>query len=220
MTAALLTALRRFSGPNVFNPWTDSDPLDIGLGGAGQRCDRLRQHLDCRPDFILLGEAAGYQGCHFSGVAFTNESLLLAGRIPRIGLDGRISKRTRPWCEPSATVVWGRLHELGIADRTVLWNTFAWHPHRPGDRMSNRPPTREELKLGAPVLHAMLNIFSGARLIAVGRVAQMALQGAGAPTLAAVRHPAMGGATLFRKQLGALISRRKRQKPRLADSNE
>jgi hypothetical protein len=209
MTTALFTALRRFCGPSVFNPWSDSDPLDIGLG-ARQRRHRLGQHLDCHADFLLVGEAAGYQGCHFSGVAFTNESLLLAGRIPRIGIEGRISKRTRPWCEPSATVVWGRLHELGIAHRTVLWNAFAWHPHCPGEPMSNRPPTGEELKLGAPVLHAVLNIFASARLVAVGRVAQSALQVAGVPTFAAVRHPAMGGATLFREQLGALIPRRRR----------
>jgi uracil-DNA glycosylase len=211
MTTALIRALGHFRGPNVFNPWNDSDPLDIGLG-ARQRRERLGQHLDCRAEFLLVGEAAGYQGCHFPGVAFTNESLLLAGRIPRISIEGRISKRMRPWCEPSATVVWGRLHELGIAQRTVLWNTFAWHPHRPGEPMSNRPPTREELKLGAPVLHEVLNLFSSARLVAVGRIAQAALQVAGVPSIA-VRHPAMGGANLFRQQLGALIGRRKGAKP-------
>ena len=169
----------------------------------------MRQHLDCRAEFLLIGEASGYQGCHFSGVPFTNESLLLAGRIPRLRVGERISSRQRPWCEPSATIVWGRLHELGIAHRTVLWNAFAWHPHRPGEPMSNRAPTREELALGAPVLQAVLNLFVGARALAVGRVAQLALQAAGVPVLAAVRHPAMGGANLFREQLGVAIRPRK-----------
>jgi uracil-DNA glycosylase len=209
MNDSLIAALRRFHGPNVFNPWSDSDPMDVGPG-AKQRCHRLRQHLECRADFLLVGEASGYQGCHFSGVPFTNESLLLADRIPRIGARGRISKRLRPWCEPSATVVWGRLHELGIAHRTVLWNAFAWHPHRPGEPMSNRPPTRDELKLAAPVLQAILNLFADARAVAVGRVAEAALSAAGVSAFAPVRHPAMGGANLFREQLGALVRLRKR----------
>jgi uracil-DNA glycosylase len=206
MRNALITALNRFSAPHVFNPWRDADALDIGPAARDRRA-RLLQHFDCRAEFVLIGEASGYQGCHFSGVPFTNESLLLAGRIPRIRVRGRISRRARPWCEPSATIVWSRLHELGIAERTVLWNAFAWHPHRPGRPLSNRPPTREELVLGAPVLRIVLNRFSAARFVAVGRVAQAALQAAGVPVCAAVRHPAMGGANLFREQLGALVRR-------------
>lgn len=217
MNGSLIAALRCFHGPNVFNPWSDADPLDIG-SGARQRCNRLQRHLDCRADYLLIGEASGYQGCHFSGVPFTNESLLLADRVPRIEVRGRISTRPRPWCEPSATVVWGRLHELGIAHRTVLWNAFAWHPHRPGEPMSNRPPTREELKLGAAVLQTILNLFAGARAVAVGRVAEAALSAAGVAVFAPVRHPAMGGANLFREQLGALVRRRRRRwhRPRSA----
>jgi hypothetical protein len=207
--SSIIDALQGFRAENVFNPWRDSDPMDVG-SGAAERCSRLERHFDCQPEFLLLGEAAGYQGCHFSGVPFTNESLLLQGRIPRIQLSGRISRRLRPWCEPSATIVWGKLHDLGIAQRTVLWNTFAWHPHRPGVPLSNRAPTREEIILGMPLLRTILLRFGTARIVTVGRTAQFAASKAGIEAFGSVRHPAMGGATRFREELAALVRRARR----------
>lgn len=191
--------------PNVFNPWRDSDPLDVDpQTGAEERRWRLRQHFDCEPEFLLIGEAPGYQGCHFSGVAFTNESLLVSGTIPRVTLNGRITTRPKPWCEPSATIVWGQLHAMGIADRTVMWNAFAWHPHKPGEPMSNRAPDRSELAAGAKVLKAVLANFPTARVVAVGNVAAAALQRAYVRVHATARHPSMGGASKFREQMEAL----------------
>ena len=197
-----------YKGPNVFNPWQDEDWLDVQTRppvGAFRRRMRLRQHFDCRPRFLLIGEAPGYQGCHFSGVAFTNESLLLQGRIPRIVQTERITTRPCPWCEPSATIVWNQLHNLGIAEETVLWNAFAWHPHKPGEPMSNRAPTQQELILGKPVLKAVLDYFWNARVIAIGNVAEKALRLFSSVRADKVRHPSMGGANQFRQQLAELV---------------
>ena len=203
-------ALQQFSGPGVFNPWAEGDPLDLD-GGPVARLQRLRCHFDVDPLLVLIGEAAGYQGCHFSGMAFTNERLMLEGRIPRITVDGRFTTRPRPWCEPSATVVWGALHTHGVAARTVLWNSFAWHPYRDGNPYSNRAPTRAELEAGREVLDGVLGAFTGARVVAVGQVAGRTLRSLGREPAAVLRHPSMGGANQFRAGLGVLVAGLKRR---------
>lgn len=197
----LIGRILGFSGENVFNPWRSCDPLDTAehFKGPHERRQRLWRHFNCIPHYLLIGEAPGYQGCHFSGVAFTNEKLLLDGVIPRVSVDGRITTRPRPWCEPSATIVWRTLYDLGIEQDVVMWNAFAWHPHKPGEPMSNRKPTNQELVAGRPVLEAVCDYFYNAKIIAVGRVAEQALQKLGIKTDGAVRHPSMGGATEFRE---------------------
>lgn len=195
-------SLHAATGPQVFNPWTQHDAgTDAPGNGAHQRLQRLRAHLAIRPRHMLIGEASGYQGCHVSGIPFTSERLIIAGAIPRVGTDGtRLSVRPRPWSEPSATTVWGALHELGIADDTVLWNAFPWHPHLPGKLQSNRTPTPAERAAGLATLHALLAAFPEARLFAVGRQAEAATSSVGR-SVTALRHPSMGGATAFRAGL-------------------
>jgi uracil-DNA glycosylase len=203
-------AIRNFESPEVFNPWNQSDPLDCDQEMAPlYRRLRLHHHFDCSPDLILIGEAPGYQGCHFSGIAFTNESLIVREQIPRVlsRYGPRLTTRAAPWSEPSATVVWQTLYRLGIAESTVMWNAFAWHPHKQGDTMTNRAPTQSELIKGAPILRAVLDHFSGAKVIAVGNIAEATLKKLGISISAKVRHPSMGGATQFRAQMAALCGK-------------
>ncbi len=187
---------------HVFNPWTQRDPgTDAAKDAPQARLERLRAHLAAPIRVILLGEAPGYQGCHVSGIPFTSERLILAGQIPRVTSEGRrLSTRHIPWSEPSATTVWGTLQELGIADCTALWNAYPWHPHQPGNRQSNRTPTREERLVGVPVLKALLAAFPQATVFAVGRTAEASLREVGCEAKP-LRHPSMGGAKLFRGQL-------------------
>lgn len=190
---------------NVFNPWIQIDPMD-GPNASAARLTRLRAHFNCDPLLILIGEAPGYQGCHFSGVPFTNEKLILENMIPRVSApSGRFTLRDRPWCEPSATIVWRALHELGIADRVVMWNAFAWHPHKPGEPYSNRAPTRAEIDAGLPVLRAVLDHFAGVPVVPVGRVAEVTLSALGIKTRPGIRHPANGGASKFRAGLREIV---------------
>jgi len=201
-------ALQSFCSRDVFNPWAQPDPLDLAgspAAGPTARLHRLRRHFDVDARLVLIGEAAGYQGCHFSGLAFTNERLMLEGKIPRITVPGRFTSRPRPWCEPSATVVWGALHGLGIAASTVLWNSFAWHPYKSGDPYSNRAPTRDELEAGRDVLDGVLSSFKRARVVAVGQVAGRSLRALGREPTAVLRHPSMGGANEFRQGLRELV---------------
>jgi|HubBroStandDraft_1064217.scaffolds.fasta_scaffold56358_3 uracil-DNA glycosylase len=195
----------------VFNPWRDRDELnDSTLNGPLDRLNRLRSHLSSRVERILVGEAAGYQGCHVSGIPFTSERVIIAGEVPRVSCGGkRLSVRVRPWSEPSATIVWNALHRLGIAETTILWNAYPWHPFKPGKPHSNRTPSRSERAAGIPVLEALLKSFPTADLFAVGRHAQHALQELSL-TAVALRHPSMGGAALFQRGLSAALRTRKR----------
>lgn len=190
------------TGTGVFNPWLDRDPgTDALADAAAARLRRLRAFFNTRPRWLLLGEAAGYQGAHVSGIPFTSERLLLAGAIPRVDIQGqRLSVRPRPWSEPSATTVWGTLHTLGRAGDTLLWNAYPWHPHRPGVPQSNRTPTPLERRAGLPVLEALLAAFPAVRCFAVGRNAEASLAEVGVHATP-LRHPSMGGATAFREGL-------------------
>jgi uracil-DNA glycosylase len=201
---AFLRLLQQATPPGVFNPWVESDAsTDLPGDAPASRVARLRAHLDTDARVLLIGEAAGYQGCKVSGIPFTSERLLIEGSVPRVALtQARLTSRPRPWSEPSATTVWKTLHTLGIADRTVLWNAYPWHPHKPASRHSNRTPTRAERLAGVPVLHALLRLFPDALVFAVGRNAETSLAELGV-TAQPLRHPSMGGARLFASQLQA-----------------
>jgi len=210
--------LVRFTAPSVFNPWREVDSMD--RAGSVERLLRLKQHFACRPSFLLVGEAPGYQGCRFSGVPFTSERLLLEGRIPRISCQERITSRSRPWSEPSATTVWKVLQELGIADRVVLWNAFPWHPHHADEPHSNRRPAGSEVRQGAQALRAVLSRFDGATVVAVGQVARQALQDALGLDPLVVRHPSMAGVREFRANPTAIAGRRRREPRRRQEGCE
>ncbi|MET0282539.1 MAG: uracil-DNA glycosylase [Steroidobacteraceae bacterium] len=203
-----LTLLRAATPAQVFNPWRMRDAsTDLFADAPARRLQRLREHLATPARYVLIGEAAGYQGCKVSGLAFTSERLLLEGSIPRVApLPGRLTSRARPWSEPSATTVWKTLHALGMAEHTVLWNAYPWHPHKPEQLHSNRTPTRGERIAGVPVLESFLRLFPRAHVFAVGRNAEAALAEL---ALAArpLRHPSMGGAAEFARQLRAAIRR-------------
>jgi hypothetical protein len=84
---AFFAGLTAFDAPGVFNPWRQADALDVEVAplAALARLVRLKFHFDCAPDFLLIGEAPGYQGCHFSGVPFANESPTPMAAFPRLG---------------------------------------------------------------------------------------------------------------------------------------
>ncbi|QUG93401.1 hypothetical protein GR140_32195 (plasmid) [Pseudomonas putida] len=188
-----------------YNPWTDSCVHDSEQNGPEARLIRLAQHLACKAKLILVGEAPGFQGCRYSGVAFTSEKLLMKGLIPRVDNGGaRLTDRERPFSEPSATIVWEKLHDLGLAENTLLWNAVQLHPFKPGEPWSNRTPTRSELAHGRGAIHLLKEEFPEARWVAIGRKAESQLAALGIVGVATVRHPARGGATEFAKGLAEI----------------
>jgi uracil-DNA glycosylase len=164
-----------------------------------------------------VGEAPGYQGARFTGVAMTSERLL-AGPAGAAALGQGMFRRTsaaaagrsaaeqaQGLAEPTATLVWQALAEAGAETAAVLWNAFPLHPHLPGNPLSNRRPTGAELAATAGVLPQLLSLFPGARVVAVGTVARDRLAALGVEAVA-VRHPAYGGAEAFRAGMRGVLS--------------
>jgi len=219
--AKLLRLLKHSPRGAVFNPWWQVDAdNDIGAQAPRIRREQLRAYLRERvgtAQLALVGEALGYRGGHFSGIAMTSERMLLGGKAadgiePRHVFASRPPRQTsrpdkypRGFAEPTASIVWGTLLELGFgADRFVLWNAFPWHSFDPRSGMlSNRTPTPSELAVGLPVLEAFLKLFACERVVAVGRLAAAQLAGLHSP-VECLRHPASGGAALFRKQTASI----------------
>ena len=206
--APLLLALRRGprgASPGVVNPYRDELPGLDRPGAARARRRNLAAYLEQvgRPRLVLVGEALGYRGGRFSGIAFTSERQLAGGRAHRLpwaagGRFAATSANPALWLEPSGTVVWGALG--GAAAGVLLWNAFPWHPAGARGPLSNRAPERRLLLGNLHVLERLLAAVPGAAVLAVGRTAAAALAEIGAPA-PALRHPAHGGASLFRAQL-------------------
>ena len=195
----LISDLSSASIGSSFNQFRDQGPDDVP-NAAAIRLDNLRQYLSARGDaeILAVGEAAGYQGMRWSGIAFTSEFDLLGWGPPY----RRTSRRARPWKEPSGTIVHGILRQLDAESRVVLWNTVPTHPHRAENPLSNRRPRREEIAAGKLYVERLISILEPRLLIGVGRIACAAL-----PNASYVRHPAQSGATAFRTGMRTALRR-------------
>ncbi|HUP44983.1 MAG TPA: uracil-DNA glycosylase [Thermoanaerobaculia bacterium] len=149
------------------------------------------------PDTLLIGEAPSHRGGRLTGIAFVSETLLLAGACGVLGAARGYRKATagpQLSTEASATMVWSAipaLHPLPI-----LWNAFPFHPFQPGNALSNRVPSREELAIGRPFIEQLLRLFPIRRAVAVGNQASRSLDILGIEHVK-VRHPSMGGKNEF-----------------------
>lgn len=206
---------------NVSNPWADyAAGIDLTPEAPAQRAAHLEAYLLARignAKVLLIGEAPGYQGCRFSGIAMTSERMLLGNHqipasaifdasIERWRTSGPLSNQPIEGAtEPTATIAWKLMLELGYAPNSfVFWNSFPLHPYKSMDRpMTNRAPTPGERAITAHILPSMRALYPNAKIIAVGRIAQASLP-VGTPV---VRHPAMGGATKFREEMRALAKK-------------
>ena len=196
----------------------------------------FRQRLG-KARLAIVGEALGYRGGHFSGIPMTSERMLLSNqkdavaalyerrnlehraggghRPPLQILSGIKARRTsKPsvcpdgFSEPTATIVWGALLKIGLLpDEFVLWNAFPWHsfdPHR--GLLSNRMPNKSEQLSGRPALKAFLELFPCEQIVALGKIAAAQLEHIGVDARC-VRHPASGGAKLFREQISKIVNK-------------
>jgi len=199
----LIELLQGYQGAGVFNQYRDSDPSLERAGGAAIRRRNLRRYLKAfaSASYILVGEAAGYAGCRFSGMPFTGEAQIVGPScLPWAqGLGFEQSSCDELWRERSGEMVWGAFD--GRLD-CVLWNAFPWHPYA-SNPLSNRKPTRAELEQATDVLRCFLSLYPQAEVHAIGRVSEdtLARVGVRAPY---IRHPSHGGKTLFTRGVGAL----------------
>lgn len=220
--AAFIESLKR-TPKGLFNPWFHHDRLnDHSPESPAIRKRQFEAYLTERVDrtrFLFIAEALGYQGGHFTGMAMTSERILMGYQEKKYGIrSDHVFKRIRPertsrlevnrngMSEPTATIMWGALIELGIDPYdVVLWNAVPWHPYNPArGLLSNRTPAPNEMKAGLRHLRSFLQLFPGSQVIAVGKKCEESLTGIGVPHTC-VRHPANGGAPKFRSQVKELI---------------
>ncbi|MGH8101593.1 MAG: uracil-DNA glycosylase [Chthoniobacterales bacterium] len=204
----------------VFNPWWQVDrEHDADPHAPRIRRRNLRAYLRHRigtAGIAIIGEALGYRGGHFSGIPMTSERMLL-GKIesvePRRIVPGITPRRTSKinqcaagFSEPTATIVWGTLFDMGIGpEEFVLWNAFPWHSFDPRrGLLSNRMPNKTECTAGLSILKAFIDLFPCKRTVALGKIASGQLKQVHIDA-ACVRHPASGGARLFRDQMAKLL---------------
>lgn len=233
-----LRLLRESPAGAVFNPWWQVDEEnDFGRNAPLIRRNQLRAYLDGRlgkAKLAMIGEAVGYRGGHFSGIAMTSERILLGkqevvaalydcrnvsgngGHRPPLQIIPSIQPRRTSklemcpdgFSEPTATIVWSALLRLGLRPHEfVLWNAFPWHSFdRDRGMLSNRTPNNAERAAGLPLLTAFLALFPCNKIVALGKIAAAQLEQLGVDATR-IRHPASGGAKLFRQQIAKIVAR-------------
>jgi hypothetical protein len=207
-----LRLLKRSPSGAVFNPWWQVDKQnDIGARAPRIRREQFRAYLRNRLEtaqFAVIGEALGYRGGHFTGIPMTSERILLEGRAEIIAQRTSALRKFRfGFSEPTATIVWSTLLRLGmLPEEFVLWNAFPWHSFdRHRGMLSNRTPTKIERAAGLPVLKNFLDLFHCDGVVALGKVAAAQLEELNIRAHC-IRHPASGGAKLFRQQIAEILS--------------
>ncbi len=198
--STFIDAIADYKRPRLFNPWSQSCRLDLQPEFFKQRRQFLSEHLSCKnPACAIIGEAPGWRGARYTGVAFTSEQLIYDRAVPRIVSCGgnRITTQPSPIKEPSATMVWKEIYRHQLQERVVMFNAVPWHPEGKDSPLSNRPPRDDEKKAGLERLELFFHLFPGIRVLALGLTASENLKKLKIPH-SKVRHPANGGAMMFR----------------------
>ncbi len=164
-------------------------------------------------EFLLIAEALGYQGGHFTGIPMTSERIILGhmsakGILPTHVCNSELNRTSKAsikedgFNEPTATIVWGKLVKENLDTRRfVFWNAFPWHPYKSSTKiLSNRTPSEKEMKEGEVPLKELLNAIKFKKIIALGNKADSLLKNMGLKA-EKVRHPAYGGANEYREQV-------------------
>lgn len=224
---SFIADLQTYQKENVFNPWQDYDVTsDLGPDSPIIRQQQLQDYLEKRiakARYVFVAEAAGYQGCHFTGIAITCERMLLDKhkQITSAMILGHPGKRTsNPACplmtsnpqreagmnEPTDTYVWGAIADNGLNPlEVILWNIFPFHPHQENNLFTNRTPTDEELQEGLLYTKSLLSLCKNSiSLATIGKKSTETLAAAGFNAVS-LRHPANGGAGKFREQFAQWI---------------
>lgn len=152
-----------------------------------------------QPRLLLVAEAPGYRGMRLTGVPFTSPDLVRAG-IDQFELFGESRGYRSPTEYPhirkeqSGTIVWQTLRENN--GLPLIWNAFPFHPHLPGQPLTNRTPTVKELETGLPFLEELIALFHIEEVVAIGNKAFDSLTRLGF-SCEKIRHPAQSGKNQF-----------------------
>ena len=167
--------------------------------------------MDRKPNALWIGEAPGYRGYRITGIPFTSEFILVHGegslledtnaltnRGPDLFGLSRGFKHTPEKLESenerTATMIWKKVSHL--KSYPLLWNAFPLHPHPPDEENKNRPPRKDEINLGYPLILKLLEIYDFKKIAAIGRVAERCLDELNLQSIY-IRHPSHAGKGAF-----------------------
>ncbi len=214
----ILADLQDYTGESSFNPWSETNDLDISADAPKIRTNNLKKYLKDRKSakFLLIAEGLSYQGGRFSGLAMTSErqvindkeNLIFKGKKQRTSNPNCTEKKTireLGFTENTGTIVWKTLTPLMKSTNWITWNIFPWHPHKAEKFLSNRLPREDEITAGLEIFKKHFDFLAKNRvLISVGKTAGNTLEKAGYKTHT-VRHPANGGGAKFKSQIEEII---------------
>lgn len=202
---AFIREISSISLPNVFNPYHDTCPQYDQPDAPKLRQKNLhtvlQSLLDSGVETVWIGRDLGYRGGRRTGLALTDERHLAC--VAHVYPGARATRATYGdvAAERTAAEIWAVLPLLDVPP--LLWNVFPYHPHEPGEPMSNRKFTSREL---AQVEDLNAQLFTGLgirRAISIGQDAAAYAARFGLKVLS-VRHPSYGGTTEFRHGIARL----------------
>ncbi len=184
---------------DAFNQYRDVCPYHDSAASPVLRRANLIGYLSAqlrlRPNSFWVGEAGGYRGVRRTGLLLTSEDWLETISA-RLGVTFRKATVTPPQKELSAGAVWREIERLDHVP--FIWAAVPVHTHTPGNPLSNRNPSTQEIRAFYPFLSELLQTFRPKIVLAVGRIAERALSELGSEHTY-VRHPSMAGIPEFRR---------------------
>lgn len=139
-----IESLAKYHAENVFNPWADTNP-DYEIENAViLRRRQLETYLSRRlsaAKLLLIAEACGYQGGHFTGIAMTCERMILGYHktvtpMMILGKEGtRTSRkdslfikkeiqREKGFNEPTDTVAWSHALKRDLSLMNLFFGIY------------------------------------------------------------------------------------------------
>jgi hypothetical protein len=182
--------------PNLFNPFNQICLVHDRPDAPAIRCRNLirllRAHQRLGTKMVWVFEAPSYQGIY--------EDI---GEL--LGMQAVFEKATEGESKTALTtrLAWKLAQDLNL--KPLIWEAIPFHPHYANQPLTNRRPTSKEIGQYKHFLLEPLGLFAPEHVLAVGRVAERALEICGVEATY-VRHPAQGGAVEFREQVAGVLA--------------
>lgn len=203
--SSLVQALSGIELNHVFNPYLRRCDLHDRNDAPARRRANLEAALAAAVEqqirTVWIGRDLGYRGGRRTGLPLTDEVHLDSLNALYNGIGLRKATKGPVMAERTAAIIWRVLRR--IAQPVFFWNVFPFHPHEPGEPMSNRCHTARERQVCERFLYEVLDLLQPTTIIAVGGDAHRAIDRPGIECLY-VRHPSYGGQSTFIRQIEAV----------------
>ena len=175
----------------------------------------LKEMKKQNPTILFVGEAPGYLGCGITGVPFTDERVLAAKEYSYVP-GKQLYYLSGAQKERSAKAMWDVLNIIASNEMILplMWNSFPFHPHDQGNKLSNRAPNKEEREnIGIPCMQKLLNLFDIKEVYAIGLQAFYSLSDMKLGSLfnqeknvSYIRHPSYGGKRICQEKIKSIFN--------------